>query len=95
MGSTIPTPPSPSWRCWPSIWHGKSFARRLLHRIDEPCGIADSYDDADSDLDPGPWMRALAECWNGPYPLVSMGMSLSNDWGGGGVIATRPTSTDT
>ena len=40
---------------------------------------------ADSDLDPTPWQRDLADVWNGKYPLVSMGMSLSNDWGGGGV----------
>ncbi len=68
--------------------HGESFARLLLHRIYEPCGMTDSYYDADSDLDPAPWRRDLSDCWNGPYPLVSMGMSLSNDWGGGGVIAT-------
>lgn len=68
--------------------HGESFARLLLHRIYAPCGMTDSYYDADSDLDPAPWVRALSDCWNGAYPLVSMGMSLSNDWGGGGVIAT-------
>jgi D-alanyl-D-alanine carboxypeptidase len=68
--------------------HGASFARLLLHRIYEPCGMTESYYDADSDLDPTPWRRELSDCWNGPYPLVSMGMSLSNDWGGGGVIAT-------
>lgn len=68
--------------------HGASFARLLLSRIYEPCGMTDSYYEADSDLDPAPWMRELSDCWNGHYPLVSMGMSLSNDWGGGGVVAT-------
>jgi D-alanyl-D-alanine carboxypeptidase len=68
--------------------HGASFARLLHDRIYVPCGMADSYFDADSDIDPTPWLRDLADVWNGPYPLVSMGMSLSNDWGGGGVIAT-------
>jgi D-alanyl-D-alanine carboxypeptidase len=68
--------------------HGASFARLLHDRIYVPCGMADSYFDADSDIDPTPWMRDLADVWNGKYPLVSMGMSLSNDWGGGGVIAT-------
>ena len=68
--------------------HGQSFARLLLHRIYEPCGMDSSWYDADSDLDPTPWQRDLADVWNGKYSLVSMGMSLSNDWGGGGVVST-------
>jgi D-alanyl-D-alanine carboxypeptidase len=67
--------------------HGESFARLLLHRIYEPCGMTGSWFDADSDFDQTPWQRDLADVWNGKYPLVSMGMSLSNDWGGGGVIS--------
>lgn len=68
--------------------HGEGFARLLLRRIYEPCGMTDSWYDADCDFDQTPWQRDLADVWNGKYPLVSMGMSLSNDWGGGGVIST-------
>lgn len=67
---------------------GASFARLLHDRIYLPCGMTDSYYIADSDLDPTPWQRDLSDCWNGPYPLVSAGFDLSNDWGGGGVVAT-------
>lgn len=67
---------------------GEGFAQLLLHRIYVPCDMDSSWYDADSTLDPTPWKRDLADVWNGKYPLVSMGMSLSNDWGGGGVIST-------
>lgn len=67
---------------------GKSYRRLLREQIFDPLGMVDSYFEASSDLDPAPWMRQLSDCWNGPVPMVSAGISLPNDWGGGGVIAT-------
>lgn len=68
--------------------HGEGFAALLLHRIYVPCNMDSSYYDADSRLNPAPAKGPLSDCWNGKYPLVSMGVSLSNDWGGGGVVST-------
>lgn len=68
--------------------HGASFARLLRARIFDPLGMNGSWYDADSDLDPGPWRTTVSDPWNGPWPLVSAGISLSNDWGGGGVVGT-------
>jgi len=67
---------------------GRSFDRLLRERIFDPLGMQDSYFEAWGELDPAPWMRDLSDCWLGKIPLVSAGISLSNDWGGGGVIAT-------
>jgi D-alanyl-D-alanine carboxypeptidase len=67
---------------------GESYPRLLRQRIFAPLAMQDSYFEAYSDLDPTPWMHELSDCWAGRVPIVSSGISLSNDWGGGGVIAT-------
>jgi D-alanyl-D-alanine carboxypeptidase len=67
---------------------GQSYHRLLRSRIFDPLGMNESYFEAFSDLDPAPWRRPLSDCWAGPVPIESSGISLSNDWGGGGVIAT-------
>lgn len=67
---------------------GKSYHRLLRERIFDRLGMNDSYFESWSDLDPSPWQRKLSDAWFGAIPLVSAGISLSNDWGGGGVIAT-------
>lgn len=67
---------------------GASFSRLLRDRIFDPLGMNDSYYEAGGDLDPAPWIREMSDPWNGPCPLESMGFSLSNDWGGGGVVGT-------
>lgn len=67
---------------------GKSYHRLLRTHIFDPLGMRDSYFEPWSDLDPAPWRRDLSDAWFGAIPLVSAGIDLSNDWGGGGVIAT-------
>jgi D-alanyl-D-alanine carboxypeptidase len=67
---------------------GQSYHRLLRARIFDPLDMHDSYLATHSDLDPTPWVREVSDCWAGPVPLVSHGFNLSNDWGGGGVIAT-------
>jgi D-alanyl-D-alanine carboxypeptidase len=67
---------------------GQSYHRLLRTRIFDPLGMHDSYLEAHSDLDPAPWVREVSDCWAGAVPLVSYGFNLSNDWGGGGVVAT-------
>jgi D-alanyl-D-alanine carboxypeptidase len=67
---------------------GASYHRLLRSLIFDRLGMHASYLESFSDLDPAPWRRTLSDCWAGPVPFVSAGISLSNDWGGGGVIAT-------
>ncbi len=67
---------------------GASYHRLLRARIFDPLGMHDSFLEAHSDLDPAPWVREVSDCWAGEAPLVSYGVTLSNDWGGGGVVAT-------
>jgi D-alanyl-D-alanine carboxypeptidase len=67
---------------------GASYHRLLRARIFDPLGMNDSFLEAHSDLDPAPWVREVSDCWAGDVPLVSYGVTLSNDWGGGGVVAT-------
>jgi D-alanyl-D-alanine carboxypeptidase len=67
---------------------GASYHRLLRDRIFTPLGMNLSFLDAHSDLDPAPWAHEVSDCWAGPVPMVSYGVSLSNDWGGGGVVST-------
>lgn len=67
---------------------GKSYHRLLRERIFDPLGMQDSYFEPWSDLDPAPWRRDLSDAWFSAVPLVSARINLSNDWGGGGVIAS-------
>jgi len=67
---------------------GASYHRLLRARIFDPLGMNDSFLEAHSDLDPAPWVREVSDCWAGEVPMVSYGVTLSNDWGGGGVVAT-------
>jgi D-alanyl-D-alanine carboxypeptidase len=67
---------------------GESYHRLLRNRIFDPLGMQDSYLECHSDLDPAPWIREVSDCWAGPIPMESYGISLSNDWGGGGVVST-------
>ncbi len=66
---------------------GQSYHRLLRSRIFDRLQMHDSYFEAHSDLDFSPWVREVSDCWAGAIPLVSYGFNLSNDWGGGGVIA--------
>ena len=67
---------------------GASYHRLLRARLFDPLGMNDSFLDAHSDLDPSPWVREVSDCWAGEVPMVSYGVTLSNDWGGGGVVST-------
>jgi len=67
---------------------GASYHRLLRREIFDPIGMNASYLDSFSDLDPSPWRHVVSDCWAGSTPIVSSGISLSNDWGGGGIIST-------
>ncbi len=67
---------------------GASYHRLLRDRVFDPLGMRDSFLDGYGDLDPAPWTRELSDCWAGDVPLVSSGVTLSNDWGGGGQVCT-------
>jgi len=67
---------------------GASYHRLLRERVFDPLGMNDSFLDAADALDPAPWIREVADVWNGRVPLLSYGFNLSNDWGGGGQVCT-------
>jgi len=67
---------------------GESYHRLLRHRIFDPLGMTASFLDGWGDLDPTLHMGEVSDCWSGDVPLVSYGVTLSNDWGGGGQVCT-------
>jgi len=67
---------------------GASYHRLLRARLFDPLRMNDSFLEAHSDLDPSPWVREVSDCWAGEVPIVSYGVNVSNDWGGGGVVST-------
>ena len=67
---------------------GESYHRLLRHRIFDPLEMTASFLDGWGDLDPAPYVQEVSDCWAGNVPLVSYGVTLSNDWGGGGQVCT-------
>lgn len=57
-------------------------------RIFDPLGMVNSYLAYRNDPPMGSFRSPEAEIWAGPIPILCSGVSLSFDWGGGGVVST-------
>lgn len=68
---------------------GQSYGALLHERIFAPLGLADTYLAYRCDpLDLGPKRTPESEFWSDDLPLLESGVSLSFDWGGGGVVSS-------
>jgi D-alanyl-D-alanine carboxypeptidase len=67
---------------------GKTLHQEHRTRIFEPLGMHSTYV-AYSTLPPASlWEEALSDLWSADTPLISNGVNLSMDWGGGGQVST-------
>jgi D-alanyl-D-alanine carboxypeptidase len=68
---------------------GRRFAELQRERICDPLGLVDTtlayHEDADDDACDGP---GVMDVWLGDVALLSTGLDLSMDWGGGGQVST-------
>lgn len=67
---------------------GEPLQSVFAERIFRPLGMAHSYLAYRNDPAIGPFRSPEAEIWAGAMPVLCSGVSLSFDWGGGGVVST-------
>ena len=67
---------------------GAGYATLLRERLFAPLGMTGSYLDGYGERPDPPGQSGVSDCWAGDVPLVSSGVTLSNDWGGGGQVCT-------
>ncbi len=67
---------------------GRPLHESLRARIFEPLGLANTYLAYRDDPSLGPDRAPEAEVYAGEQPVLTSGMSLSFDWGGGGLVST-------
>ncbi|MEO1240911.1 MAG: serine hydrolase domain-containing protein [Pseudomonadota bacterium] len=67
---------------------GAGFAEILQTEIFDPSGMANSWFFPTAEKRALPATTSVMEVYAGKLPLMTTGVSLSFDWGGGGVVAT-------
>lgn len=67
---------------------GQPLHKILRSRILEPLGMQHTYLAYREDPPLGPFRQPEAEVYAGEIPFLSAGISLSFDWGGGGLVST-------
>jgi CubicO group peptidase (beta-lactamase class C family) len=67
---------------------GNSYHHELRTRIFDPLEMNDTYLRFSSDPAYQQWEYKLSEMWAMSYPSVTLGVNISQDWGGGGHVST-------